>query len=246
MGSPSCGGDVAVYVFGINQLRLPTLSFLFCSCVYFCLYGPFNFFHFKISPNNSPLSHSVLPVLLLLPYWSFQLYVSISLWKSPSSLNPNPAHQEFFTVTYQKCCTKGMVHNRLMTYQTLWHTAYVTQRADPIIFYLSLSRPQLPLSLQHYNWCQVSSERCSPYCLVVLCIAVPTFMVPWTNSARLQSWLCAIFSLTDNSSRDTSHVHRVSSLFIHPFSNVCFCCVFETHLDLVAYAPHHPIPKHIL
>ena len=35
------------------------------------------------SPDNSPLSHSVLPVLFL-PYWSFQLY--ISLWKSPSAL----------------------------------------------------------------------------------------------------------------------------------------------------------------
>ena len=39
-GSPSSGGDVAVYVF----LHKPTglaHSFLFCSCVYFCLYGPF-------------------------------------------------------------------------------------------------------------------------------------------------------------------------------------------------------------
>ena len=35
------------------------------------------------SPNNSPLSHSVLPALFL-PYWSFQVY--ISLWKSPSAL----------------------------------------------------------------------------------------------------------------------------------------------------------------
>ena len=34
------------------------------------------------SPDNSPFSHSVLPVLSL-PYWSFQLY--ISLWKSPSA-----------------------------------------------------------------------------------------------------------------------------------------------------------------
>ena len=35
------------------------------------------------SPDNSSLSHSVLPVLFL-PYVSFQLY--ISLWKSPSAL----------------------------------------------------------------------------------------------------------------------------------------------------------------
>ena len=41
-------------------------------------------FHSINSPDNSPLSHhSVLPVLFL-PYWSFQL--SISLWKSPSAL----------------------------------------------------------------------------------------------------------------------------------------------------------------
>ena len=40
-------------------------------------------FHSINSPDNSPFSHSVLPVLSLL-YWSFQLY--ISLRKSPSAL----------------------------------------------------------------------------------------------------------------------------------------------------------------
>ena len=35
-------------------------------------------FHSTDSPHNSPLSHSVLPVLFL-PYWSFQLYTY--LWK---------------------------------------------------------------------------------------------------------------------------------------------------------------------
>ena len=40
-------------------------------------------FHSMNSPDNSPFSHSVLPVLSL-PYWSFKLY--ISLWKSPSAL----------------------------------------------------------------------------------------------------------------------------------------------------------------
>ena len=40
-------------------------------------------FHFMHSPDHSPLSHSVFPVLIL-PYWSFQLY--ISLRKSPSAL----------------------------------------------------------------------------------------------------------------------------------------------------------------
>ena len=46
-GSPSRGGDVAVYVFDVNQPSLPTsflllFFLLFYSCVYFCLYGPFN------------------------------------------------------------------------------------------------------------------------------------------------------------------------------------------------------------
>ena len=40
-------------------------------------------FHSINSPDNYPLSHSVLRVLSL-PYWSFQLYVS--LWKSLSAL----------------------------------------------------------------------------------------------------------------------------------------------------------------
>ena len=40
-------------------------------------------FHSINSPDNFPLSHSVLLVLFL-PYWSFRLY--ISLWKYQSSL----------------------------------------------------------------------------------------------------------------------------------------------------------------
>ena len=39
--SPSRGGDVAVYVFDINQRSLPGELLLICSCVCFCLYGPF-------------------------------------------------------------------------------------------------------------------------------------------------------------------------------------------------------------
>ena len=45
--------------------------------------APSTVFHSVKSPDNSPLSHYVLPVLLL-PYRSFQLY--ISLQKSPSAL----------------------------------------------------------------------------------------------------------------------------------------------------------------
>ena len=53
-------------------------SFLFCCCVYFCLYGSFNCVSF-----HSLFSHSDLPILSL-SHRSFNLY--ISKWKSPSAL----------------------------------------------------------------------------------------------------------------------------------------------------------------
>ena len=40
-GSPSLGGDVTVYVYGINQQSLPT-PFNSVLVSVFCLYGPFN------------------------------------------------------------------------------------------------------------------------------------------------------------------------------------------------------------
>ena len=58
-------------------------AYLFCSWVYFCLTILSAVFHSINSPDDSPLSHSVLLVLFL-PHWSFELY--ISLWKSPSAL----------------------------------------------------------------------------------------------------------------------------------------------------------------
>ena len=73
-GSPSRGGDVTVYV-AYKPTELAH-SFLFCSCVDFCLYGPFNYFHSINSPDNSPISHSVLPVLCL-SYWFSQLYIPL-------------------------------------------------------------------------------------------------------------------------------------------------------------------------
>ena len=81
-GSPSRGGDVVVYVFDINQPSLPTpfCSVLVSISVFMALS---TVFHSINSLDNSPLSHSVLPVLFL-PYWFFQLY--ISLGKSPLSL----------------------------------------------------------------------------------------------------------------------------------------------------------------
>ena len=71
MGSSSRGEDVAVYVFDMNQPSLPTplYSVLESISVFMALSTVFHSLNF---PYNSPLSHSVLPVLFL-PYWSFQL-----------------------------------------------------------------------------------------------------------------------------------------------------------------------------
>ena len=74
-GSPSRGADVTVYVFDINQPSLPTpfYSILVSISVFLVLS---TVFHSINSPDDSPLSHSVLAVLFL-PYWSFQLHISL-------------------------------------------------------------------------------------------------------------------------------------------------------------------------
>ena len=81
-GSPSRGGDIAVYVFDIKQTSLPTpfYSVLASASVFMALSA---IFYSINSPDNSPLSHSVLLVLFL-PHWSFQLHISGQ--KSPSAL----------------------------------------------------------------------------------------------------------------------------------------------------------------
>ena len=85
-GSRSRDGDVVVYVFHINQPSLPTpfYSVLVSVSVFMTLSTVFHSLNF---PNNSPLSHSVLPVLFL-PHWSFQLYIFFNenlphLWHNP-------------------------------------------------------------------------------------------------------------------------------------------------------------------
>ena len=61
----SRGGDVKVYVFDINQPSLPTpFYFVLVSVSVFMALS--TVFHSINSPNNSPLSHSVLLVLFLL------------------------------------------------------------------------------------------------------------------------------------------------------------------------------------
>ena len=72
-GSPSCGGDVAGYIFDINQPSLPTPFYsLLVSVSVFMDFS--TVFHSIISLDNSLLSHSVLLVLFL-PYCSFQLCI---------------------------------------------------------------------------------------------------------------------------------------------------------------------------
>ena len=68
--SPSRGVDVAVYVFDINRPSLPTAfySVLVSVSVFMTLS---TVFHSMNSPDNSPLSQSVLP------YRFFQLYNSL-------------------------------------------------------------------------------------------------------------------------------------------------------------------------
>ena len=80
-GSPSRGGDVAVNVCDINQLSLPIPFYsVLVSVSVFVALSPV--FHSINSPDNSPLSHSVLPVLFL-PCWSIQLCISLCVSFSP-------------------------------------------------------------------------------------------------------------------------------------------------------------------
>ena len=77
-GSPSCGGDVAVYVFETNHSSLltPFYSVLVSVSVFIALapvFRPIN------SPDNSPLSHSVLPSYsyLIGPFNYLSLYENL-------------------------------------------------------------------------------------------------------------------------------------------------------------------------
>ena len=66
-GSLSRGGDVAICFFDITQLSLPTP--FHCVLVSVSVFMALStVFHSINSPGNSPLSHSVLPVLFL-PWW---------------------------------------------------------------------------------------------------------------------------------------------------------------------------------
>ena len=64
-----------VYVKHINQPSLPTPFYSILVSI-FVFMARLAVFHSTKSPHNSLFSYSVLPVLFL-PYWSFQLYVSL-------------------------------------------------------------------------------------------------------------------------------------------------------------------------
>ena len=74
MHGEKCFLLVKVYVFDVNQPSLPTpfYSVLVSVSVFMALS---TVFHSINSPDDSPLSPSVLPVLIQ-PYWSVQLNIS--------------------------------------------------------------------------------------------------------------------------------------------------------------------------
>ena len=84
-GLPSRGGDVAVYVFDINQPSLPTLFYYVFVSV--SVFGSLStVFHSIYSPGNSPLSRSVLLVYFCLtgPFDYTSLYESLPQpWYNP-------------------------------------------------------------------------------------------------------------------------------------------------------------------
>ena len=62
-GSPSRGGEVAVYVFDRNQPGLPTAFYSVLVSVSLLMALSTVFYSIN-SPDNSPFSHSVLPVFI--------------------------------------------------------------------------------------------------------------------------------------------------------------------------------------
>ena len=83
VGSPSRGGDVRVYVKNTIQPSLPTpFFFLFCSCVYFCLYGPVNcisFHKFSGQPSIFSLcSSGLISLSTLLALSNIYLFMKVS------------------------------------------------------------------------------------------------------------------------------------------------------------------------
>ena len=134
-GSPSRGGEVVVCVFDINQPSLPT-PFLFCSCVCFCLYGPFTCISFhKFSRQLSAFSlcsfGSISPLLVLPTITS--LYESLlQPWYNP------------WWLTGLKAPTNELTNSRVLFFDsTAWPIALTPFSTRPSsVFQLS---PKCPL-----------------------------------------------------------------------------------------------------
>ena len=75
-------GDVVVYVFDIIPLSLPTPFYSVLGFV-FVFMALSTVFHSINSPDNSPLSHSVLPVLFLLFLVLSTIYLFMKISFSP-------------------------------------------------------------------------------------------------------------------------------------------------------------------
>ena len=65
-GSPSRDRDVALYVFEINQLSLPTPFFYSVLASFSVFMAPLTVFHSVSSPDNCPLSSGLMSTLLIL------------------------------------------------------------------------------------------------------------------------------------------------------------------------------------
>ena len=77
-GSPSRDRDVAVYVLDINQASLPPFYSVLVSFFFFSFIALSSVFRSTNFPDNSPFSHSVLPVFslcLIGPFSYISLYV---------------------------------------------------------------------------------------------------------------------------------------------------------------------------
>ena len=121
-GSLSRGWVVAVYVFDHKPTEL-SHSFLFCFCVYFCLYGPFNCISFhKFSRQLSAFSlcsSGLISALLVLS--TIYLFMKVSLspdiilcgWLSLKHRLSNLQYEEKLEVAWGKVWTIGCVGESL-------------------------------------------------------------------------------------------------------------------------------------
>ena len=155
MGSPSRGGDVAVYVWlnnnnkyyyyvWLNKSTELAHSFLFHSCVYFCLYGPFNCislheFSWQISVF-SPCSSGLISALLVLcticlfMKFSFSLNIISSGWLG-SKHQLTTLHNDLSSASPEEHIISQV--NLYMTVEVLQPLSHILQ---PLDFFLTINQ----------------------------------------------------------------------------------------------------------